>query len=192
MSLQNSTQACEDDHNVSLYQDSGFGGTVSTEKSLSIKSSKSRMSRQSSSAKSSSVMTRGGSESLCSSSASRSSRSSGVTQSSDHTQVKPFTLHSDEEEEDLGSDDDSLSNNSLSTRLPQSTGHPSSAAAQRVNTKSNSSYSSLSHHRQSAGATRRTGYVTQSIIPDISNQVRYYTCHVVYATIYIYHRYFYY
>ena len=37
-----------DDNNVSLYQDSGFGGTVSTGKSASIKSSKSKMSRQSS------------------------------------------------------------------------------------------------------------------------------------------------
>lgn len=38
----------EDENNVSLYEDSGFGGTISTQKSASIESFKTRVSRQSS------------------------------------------------------------------------------------------------------------------------------------------------
>ena len=115
------------------------------------------MSRQSSShiSSNSSVQSRrrssvsvGGGASECS-----SSSSSRLTKASDMTQVKPFTLHSDDEEDGDSADNESVSGNSFTTQPATGSG---SGGGHR-NTNNSSSYSS-SLARQS-GATRKTGYV---------------------------------
>ena len=115
------------------------------------------MSRQSSShiSSNSSVQSRrrsavsvGGGPSDCS-----SSSSSKLTKASDMTQVKPFTLHSDDEEDGDSADNESVSGNSFTTQPATGSG---SGGGHR-NTNNSSSYSS-SLARQS-GATRKTGYV---------------------------------
>ena len=93
-------------------------------------------------------MSVGGGASDCS-----SSSSSKLTKASDMTQVKPFTLHSDEEEDGDSADNESVSGNSFTTQPATGSG---SGGGHR-NTNNSSSYSS-SLARQS-GATRKTGYV---------------------------------